>query len=62
LLAAMRRAVTAGVLDPALVLIDARRHMATAVAPVIPIDGLTRYDRPAPTLAGYDELIAGAGA
>jgi hypothetical protein len=38
-------------------LIDARRHVGTQVAPVIPIGALARYDRPAPTLTGYDELL-----
>lgn len=62
LLVAMRRAVDSDVLDPALVLIDARRNNANVVAPVIPIGALARYDRPAPTLTGYDALISGAGA
>ncbi len=60
LLAAMRRAVDLDVLDPQIVLIDARRSSSTAVAPVIPIGALARYDRPAPTLTGYDALISGA--
>ena len=28
------------------------------VAPVIPIGALARYDRPAPTLTGYDQLLS----
>jgi hypothetical protein len=59
LLEAMDRAVSAGVLDPQAVLIDARRLAAGHVAPVIPIGALARYDRPAPTLAGYDQLLTG---
>jgi transposase len=55
--AAMAKAVRSGVLDPQVVLIDARRHVGTQVAPVIPIGALARYDRPAPTLTGYDELL-----
>jgi hypothetical protein len=39
------------------VLIDARRAQSTHVAPVIPIAALTRYDRPAPTLTDYDQLL-----
>ena len=31
-----------------------------AAAPVIPIGALARYDRPAPSLAGYDELLTGS--
>lgn len=52
----MDRAVAAGCLDPELVLIDARRN-ATQIAPVIPIGALARYDRPAPTLTNYDQLL-----
>jgi transposase len=54
---AMDRAVTSGALDPQAVLIDARRLAGGPVAPVIPIGALARYDRPAPALAGYDQLL-----
>jgi hypothetical protein len=57
----MRQAVQAGVLDPAAVLIDARRHAGGRVAAVVPIGALARFDRPAPTLGGYDALLAGGG-
>ncbi|MGH8880275.1 MAG: IS21 family transposase, partial [Stackebrandtia sp.] len=57
LTAAMTTAVAAGVFDPQVVLIDARRHATEAIVPVIPIGALHRYDRPAPTLAGYDDLL-----
>ena len=57
LIEAMGRAVTSGALDPQAVLIDARRLAGGPVAPVIPIGALARYDRPAPTLAGYDQLL-----
>ncbi len=60
LVSAMRVAVEAGTLDPQVVLIDARRQTANHFAPVVPIGALARYDRPAPTLAGYDALLAGA--
>jgi transposase len=56
LITAMDRAVASGALDPAVVLIDARRS-TTPIAPVIPIGALARYDRPAPTLADYDQLL-----
>jgi transposase len=59
LVSAMRRAIDAGVLDPAAVLIDARRQAAGRAATVVPIGALARYDRPAPTLADYDALLAG---
>ncbi len=60
LVSAMRRAVEVGTLDPQAVLIDARRQTASQVAPVVAIGALARYDRPAPTLAGYDALLAGS--
>jgi hypothetical protein len=55
--AAMTRATETGVLDPQAVLIDARRQAGRQVAPVIPIGALARYDRPAPALGAYDELL-----
>jgi transposase len=55
--AAMTRAVEAGVLDAQAVIIDARRQAGRQVAPVIPIGALARYDRPAPALDAYDELL-----
>jgi len=39
------------------VLIDARRQAGRQVAPVIPIGSLARYDRPAPALDAYEELL-----
>jgi transposase len=56
---AIDRAVSSGALDPQAVLIDARRLAAGPAAPVIPIGALARYDRPAPALAGYDQLLSG---
>jgi len=58
LIAAMDRAVTSGALDPQVVLIDARAGGQRAhLAAVIPMPALTRYDRPTPCLAGYDQLL-----
>jgi len=57
LTSALGRAVAAGTLDPQAVIIDARRHAQTPLAPVIAIGALARYDRPAPSLAGYDDLL-----
>ncbi|WP_422110441.1 IS21 family transposase [Cellulosimicrobium arenosum] len=59
LIAAMRTAVTSGVLEAASVIIDARRGAEPPVAPVIAIDALARYDRQPPTLDGYDALLTG---
>lgn len=61
LIAAMGKAIDAGVLDPQVVLIDARRAADGHVAAVIPIGALARYDRPAPTLTAYDDLLTGSG-
>jgi transposase len=61
LTAAMNKAIQAGVIDPQVVLIDARREASGHVAPVIPIGALSRYDRPAPTLSAYDDLLTGSG-
>jgi transposase len=48
-----------GSTDPVLVVIEARRHLDATLAPVVPITAaLARYDRPAPTLGGYDTLLA----
>ena len=57
LVTAMDRAVTAECLDPQTVLIDTRREQAGHVAPVIAIGALARYDRPAPSLTDYDQLL-----
>ena len=58
LTAAMDRAVASGCLDPQVVLIDARREPAPA--PAVPIGALARYDRPAPSLTAYDQLLTGS--
>jgi transposase len=59
LLQAMDKAAGSGALDPQAVLIDARRIAGQHVAPVIPIGALARYDRPAPSLDRYDQLLSG---
>lgn len=59
--AAMQKAVDTGLLDPQVVVIDARRHCTTGdPSPAIPIGAWSRYDRPTPTLAAYDELLTGS--
>jgi transposase len=58
LLHAMDHAVAAGVLDPQAMLIDTRRLAGRPIAAVIPIGALGRYDRSAPTLVGYDQLLS----
>ncbi len=61
LIISMNKAIKAGSLDPQVVLIDARREADAPVAPIIVIGALARYDRPAPCLTGYDDLLAGSG-
>jgi transposase len=72
LVQAMRLAVDAGVTDPVVIVVEARR-LARRLADrpaggdrqpsgeVIPIGALARFDRPSPGLAGYDTLLAGDG-
>jgi hypothetical protein len=62
LAAAMGKAVGSGVLDPQVTIIEARRQAGGPAAPVIAIGALARYDRPAPALDGYDQLLTGSGA
>lgn len=58
LIAGIDRALTAGSIDPAVVAIEARRAAEPAVATVVPIgEGLSRFDRPAPSIADYDDLL-----
>lgn len=50
-------ALAAGSVDPAVVAIEARK-VAEPAAAVIPIgQGLSRFDRPAPDIARYDDLL-----
>jgi len=60
--AAMSKAASSGALDPQVVLIEARREAGGQVTPAIPIGALARYDRPAPTLTAYDQLLSGSQA
>lgn len=57
LIAGMNRALAVNSVDPAVVLIEARRIATRSVAPVIPIGALHIYERPAPTLDRYDQLL-----
>jgi transposase len=56
--AAMEAALGAGVVDPKVVAVEARRAADGASPGVVAIGELARYDRPAPALAGYDALLA----
>lgn len=56
-IAGMHAALSVDCVDAAVVVIEARKNAERSTAAVIPIGSLARYDRPAPTLAGYDELL-----
>jgi len=58
LVAGIERALTAGSLDAAVIAIEARRAEEPTVATVVPIgEGLSRFDRPAPSITAYDDLL-----
>jgi hypothetical protein len=57
-IAGMHGALRAGSIDPAVVLVEARRSMTESAVLIVPIDtALTRFDRPAPDLSSYDSLL-----
>ncbi|MFH1330928.1 MAG: IS21 family transposase [Actinomycetota bacterium] len=57
---ALEAANQAGIIDPTVVAVEARRHTDTRTpADVIPIGTLSRYDRPVPSVAAYDQLLTG---
>jgi transposase len=58
---AMAKAIEACTTDPQAVIIEARRLADDRLAPVVGIGELARYDRPAPELATYDELLSDTG-
>jgi hypothetical protein len=54
----IEHALGIGSIDPAVVAVEARRVGEQRVAAVIPIgEGLSRFDRPPPSTARYDELL-----
>ena len=58
LVTGIQRALTAGSLDAAVIAIEARRATEPLVAVVVPIgEGLSRFDRPTPSIADYDQLL-----
>jgi hypothetical protein len=57
-IAGIEAALGVGSVDPAVVAIQARRAAERTVATVVPIgEGLSRFDRPPPTTARYDDLL-----
>jgi hypothetical protein len=57
LLGGIERALEVGSVDPAVVLVEARRSTEPANPTPLPIGSLDRFDRPAPLLSPYDELL-----
>jgi transposase len=56
-LAGIQAALRAGSIDPAVIAIEARR-MAEAASVIVPIGAsLSRFDRPVPSVAAYDQLL-----
>jgi hypothetical protein len=55
--AGLRACVEIGVVDPAVVIVEARRAADGRTATVVPIGVLARYDRPTPTIDAYDQLL-----
>jgi hypothetical protein len=55
--AGIEAALSVSCVDAQVVLVEARRATEeVAERPALPV-GLTRFDRPAPSLSGYDELL-----
>jgi len=57
LLTGIERALAIGSVDPAVVLVEARRSKEPANKTPVPIGSLHRFDRPVPVLSPYDELL-----
>ena len=57
---ALEAANRAGIVEAAPIAVEARRHADTSLlAEVVPIGALARYDRPAPTVSAYNQLLTG---
>jgi hypothetical protein len=57
LLEGIERALHIGSVDPAVVLVEARRASEARRRAIVPIGALGRFDRPTPGLSDYDELL-----
>jgi transposase len=55
--AGIERALSVGSFDPDVVVVEARRFAEQANPAPLELPGLARFDRPAPTLTGYDDLL-----
>jgi hypothetical protein len=59
-IAGMAAAAAVDSVDPDLVAVEARRASHPEPPPLVAATGQAIGDRPAPSLAGYDQLLAGA--
>jgi hypothetical protein len=56
--AALAACADVGIVDPEVIIVEARRAAEGRTATVVPIgEALARYDRPLPSIAHYDELL-----
>jgi hypothetical protein len=53
----MCAALSVGSIDPEIVALEARRSLGRAAPVVLENESLAVFDRPAPTLSHYDELL-----
>jgi transposase len=53
----IERALAAGSVDPAVVLVEARRSTESSPEVAVPIGSLHLFDRPMPELSSYDDLL-----
>jgi hypothetical protein len=59
--AGMERALAVGSVDPDVVIVEARRASEHRHDAMPPLSGLSRFDRPTPSLNRYDDLLEGSG-
>jgi hypothetical protein len=53
----MERALDVGSVDPEVVAVEARRSLGRPLPTPIVSESLAAFDRPAPSLSGYDALL-----
>jgi transposase len=60
-IAGIEGALAVGSLDPDVVIVEARRATQGQRGPATQLPDLARFDRPTPSLDGYDDLLEGSG-
>jgi hypothetical protein len=56
-IAGLEGAMAVGSIDPEVVAVEARRSLGRLAPAPVPSESLAAFDRPAPSLSGYDELL-----